>query len=77
MVNVASQCLGPAHGLVEEAIDSSEYLFTTIEQICKLTNMKLLDVQYALADMRDLKMVVITKNRVSYTPNMIVAKQTF
>lgn len=77
MVNVASQCLGPAHGLVEEAIDSSEYSFTTIEQICKLTNMKLLDVQYALADMRDFKMVTISKNRVTYTPNMVIAKRTF
>ena len=77
MINVSSQCFGPMHGLVEEAISRSAYAFITIEEICVKTNIKLLDVQYTLSDMRDAKMVTIAENRVMFTPLMIQARETF
>lgn len=77
MPNIASQCFGSVHGLVEEAISRSEYTFVTIEEICVKTNVKLLDVQYTLSDMRDAQMITITDNRVMFTDAMIKAKETF
>lgn len=74
MVNVAGASLGQFHGLVEEAIDRSRYTFITVETIVKQTSLRLLDVRYVLADMRDQKMITITENRVSFTAAMRAAK---
>ena len=75
MVNIAAQCLGKFHGLVEEAIQRSEYTFITVENISKETNIRLLDVQYTLADMRDAQMISIKDNRVYFTKKMLFAKK--
>lgn len=77
MVNVAGQCLGMFHGLVEEAIDRSVYSFTTVESIVRNTSIRLLDVRYVLSDMRSAKMITIADNRVAFTPQMVKAKKSF
>ena len=77
MVNVAGQCLGRFHGLIEEAISRSMYEFITIEEIVFKTSIRLLDVQYTLADMREAHMVHVKNNRVSFTAKMKRAKDHF
>lgn len=76
MPNVSGACFGNYHALVESAIECSKYDFITVEEIVVQTNMRLLDVQYALADMRDKKMVTVQNNCVAFTALMRKTKKS-